>query len=410
MNEKYGSQTVKGVGVSFLVTVNMLCSSAIAAQPGDVFTPYIEYSTNYSDNLLKLQNADTALTRFGDSQLSDIYTTAVGGMRFDQTWGRQHITADVSANHSHFDHFDEFDYTGKTGKVNWNWVLGNHLQGNLSTAYEQALAPFDDYIVLTPNIRTQHTTTADLAWLFHPSWRLRTAYTRYDLDYSSSELAASNMRSDSAELGLSYLARSGSTIGLVLRNVRGSYANTETVDDVVFNNNYVQKEAKISVDWLVTGKTRLQFLGGPVQRKRAYFSSRDYTGFNARLSAIMQPTGKLSLYATLWRELGALDDLTANYALTDGVIIAPTLAISSKLKLEGSTTYQRRNYSGAQVIADLTPSDRRDNFQRTSLGLTWQVGPALSISTALAHEVRDSNLTQFNYRTNEASLKVRYEY
>jgi exopolysaccharide biosynthesis operon protein EpsL len=410
MNQQHGRRTVMGAGASILALVNMLGSQAIAAQPGDVFIPYLEYSGNYSDNLLKLQNAGTARSRFGDDQLSDTYTTALGGLRFDQTWGRQHITADVSANRSQFDHFDAFDYTGKNGKANWNWVIGNHLQGNLAATYEKALAPFDDYIVLTPNIRTQRTSSGDLAWLIHPAWRLRSAYARNDVNYSAIALATSNMRSDSAELGLRYLARSGSNIGLVFRNVRGTYANMGTIGDALFNNNYVQKEVKVSVDWLVTGKSRLQFLGGPVQRKRTYFSSRDYSGFNARLSATTQPTGKLSLYGSLWRELGALDDLTANYALTDGVLFAPSLAISSKWKLEGTTTYQRRNYSGAEIIEGLTPSNRRDTYQRTALGLTYKAGPALSISTSLNREVRDSNLEVFNYRANGVALKVRYEY
>jgi len=382
----------------------------MAAQPGDVFTPYLEYSVNSSDNLLKLQNEATALSRFGNDQLSDTYTRELGGLRFDQTWGRQHITADLSANRNNFDHFSQFDYSGKNGKANWNWVLGNHLQGNLSSSYDQALAPFDSYVVFARNLQTQRTNSADLAWLIHPSWRLRTAYSRYDLAYDAISLVASNQRADTAELGVSYLARSGSSVGLVFRNVRGTYDTMLTINDELFNNNYVQKEVKLSVDWAVTGKTTLHFLGGPVQRKREFFTSRDYSGFNARLSGFTQTTGKFSVYGTAWRELGALDDLTANYALTDGITIAPSLSISSKLTLDGTTTSQRRNYSGAQVIEGLTPSNRRDRYQRTSLGLTYKAGSSLSISTALNHEVVDSNLSTFDYRANGVSLKVRYEY
>jgi exopolysaccharide biosynthesis operon protein EpsL len=410
MTGKYGSRTVKGSCASFLVVLNVVCCPATAAQKGDVFVPYVEYTGNYSDNLLKLDSETTALARFGDDQLSDTYTRTVGGLRFDQTWGRQRITADLSANRNHYDHFSQFDYSGKNGKANWNWVVGNHLQGNLSSVYEQTLAPFDSYVVFARNLLTRRTNNADLAWLVHPSWELRTAFNRYDLVYSAPSLAASNTQADTAELGFNYLARSGSTAGLVFRNVRGIYDTTLTIGDQLFNNNYVQKELKLSVSWLVTGKSSLQFLGGPVQRRRAYFTARDYTGFNARLSGFIPLTGKLSLYGSVWRELGGLDDLTANYALTDGISLFPSLAISSKLKLDGSTTYQRRNYSGAQVIEGLTPSNRRDTYTRTSLGLTYKVGPALSIVTSLSREKVDSNLANFNFRANGAALKVRYEY
>lgn len=413
MEEKYGLPTVKGAGAAVLAAVNVLCGTAVAAQPGDVFTPYIEYSSNHYDNLLRLQDEAVALARFGSTNLSDTYTTAVGGMRFDQTWGRQHVTADLSENNNRYDHFSQYDYVGKDGRANWNWVLGNHLQGNLASTYSQSLVPFTDNIVVVQNvrnIRTQRTNSADVAWLIHPSWRLRTAYARYDLVYSSDEQGASDQRSDTAELGLSYLARSGSNIGLVFRNIRGSYDALQIIGDQSYNNNYVQKEFKVSVNWMVSGKSRLQFLGGPVQRKREYFTSRDYSGFNARLTATTQSTGKLSLNASLWRELGALDDLDANYALTDGVSFAPGLLISSKFYLDGTATYQRLDYSGAQVIEGLTPSSRRDTYQRTALDLIYRAGPSLSLTTTVSREVRDSNLTNFSYRANGVSLRLRYEY
>lgn len=391
----------------------MLFSSALAAQPGDTFTPYIEYSANHFDNLLRLPDADAALASFGNSQLADTYTTALGGMRFDHTWGRQHVTADLSVNNNHYDHFSQYDYVGKDGRANWNWMLGNHLQGNVSSFYDLSITPFQNDILgvqTIRNIRTQRTNNADLAWLFHPSWRLRTAYSRYDLVYSAFELGAENQRSDTAEVGVSYLARSGSNIGLVFRNIRGSYEGVQTIGTTTFNNDYVQKEVKVSILWLVTGISRLQFLGGPVQRKREFFTSRNYSGFNARLTGTMQSTGKLSLNGSLWREIGALDDLNANYALTDGVSITPGLAISSKLYLDGTATYQRLDYSGAQVIEGLTPSNRRDTYSRTAVDLTYKAGPSLSVSTTVSREVRDSNLANFSYRANGVALKVRYEY
>ena len=89
---------------------------------------------------------------------------------------------------------------------------------------------------------------------------------------------------------------------------------------------------------------------------------------------------------------------------------APGLAISSKFYLDGTATYQRLDYSGAQVIEGLTPSTRRDTYQRHSLNLTYRAGPSLSLTTTVSHEVRDSNLANFSYRANGVSLRLRYEY
>ncbi|UUZ49878.1 hypothetical protein LP420_06980 [Massilia sp. B-10] len=58
-------------------------------------------------------------------------------------------------------------------RVNWNWHLGDHLDGNLGTSYVKALAPFVNFHGRERNLRSERRQFADAGYLLHPSWRLR---------------------------------------------------------------------------------------------------------------------------------------------------------------------------------------------------------------------------------------------
>src|SRR5690606_25127938 len=104
--------------------------------------------------------------------------------------------------------------------------------------------------------RTQRRTFIDGGWRFHPSWRVRAAFSRDGLDYE--EIPSAKLRIDASEVGIDYLARSQNRAGLLLRHSVGEYPNA----DSVASSNYTQDEIKANVLWQLTGKTGLEFLGG----------------------------------------------------------------------------------------------------------------------------------------------------
>ena len=208
---------------------------------------------------------------------------------------------------------------------NLNWHLASHLDGNLGVSYTQALTPYTEFHSTERNLRTQTREYWDGKWYFHPSWSLHGGLSQYKLEYDLATQKFGDRTEDASEIGLDYLAASSSSIGVLMRHTRGGFPKPQLIGPLVVDNSYRQDEYKGKLDWLITGKTRVQFLGGWVQRKHDSFPARDSSGPGARLIADWLSTGKTSMNINVWREIYSSDDLTASYTtFRAGSIVSPT--------------------------------------------------------------------------------------
>ncbi|ABR90958.1 Uncharacterized conserved protein [Janthinobacterium sp. Marseille] len=376
----------------------MTCLPALAIE-GDTFTPYASYGIYYDANLLRQSDA----VRQSGAQLSDRWTRAGVGIRMDKEIGRQKLTADVSAYRADYDHFNQYSNTGKDGVANWKWALGNQFSGNVGVNYAQALTPFEDYRSLERSMQTQTKTYVDGSWRFHPSWQLNTAYSHYDLDYDLASQQPSERTLDITDVGVDYLARSGNKVGMVLRHIEGDYKYADI-------NSYSQNEVKAKVDWQITGKTLIQFLGGYAKREYAVNPQRDSGVPSARLTAYWKATNKTAVSLGAWRELGATDNLAANYARNQGVSLASTWDATSKISVDGLVMTEKRSYNGVSVIAGLDPLNRSDDYRNALLGVTYKLTSHWRIRAAVFRTTLDSNIPSASYSTDGAHISTRYEF
>lgn len=378
-----------------LLALGALTSVSAMAAEGDVFTPYASYGIYHDDNLLR--NPDYL------GKESDRWTRAAVGVKIDKDIGRQELTADLSANHSDYDRFTQFDNTGKELEANWKWTLGNLFSGNVGTSYSEALTPFEDFRSLEPNIRTQTKNYVDASWRLHPSWQLNAGYSRYDLRYDLASQEPSERNLDIADIGVDYLARSGNKVGLVFRHMEGEYPAAPI-------NTYSQNEIKAKVDWQITGKTYLQFLGGWARREYDTNSQRDSSEPSARLIAYWKATGKTSFSVGAWREIGATDDLAANYALNQGVSLASTWDATEKISVDGLLLTEKRDYNGVSVLEGIAPLDRNDRYHNAVLGVTYKPTRHWRIRASIYRAKLDSNIAAETYTSNGILLNTRYEF
>lgn len=372
----------------------LACTPAFAAE-GDVFTPYASYGIYYDANLLR--NPDYL------GRDSDRWQRASVGVKVDKEIGRQELTADLSANHSDYDRFTQFDNTGKELQANWKWVYGNYFSGNLGTSYSEALTPIEDFRSLEPNIRTQTKNYADVSWLIHPSWQLNAGYSRYDLRYDLDSQQPSERNLDITDLGFDYLARSGNKVGVVFRHIDGEYPYATI-------NSYEQNEVKAKVDWQISGKTWLQFLGGWAKREYNNSPQRDSSEPSARLTAYWKATGKTAFSLGAWREIGATDDLAANYALNQGISLGATWDATQKISVDGLLMTEKRDYNGVSVVAGIAPLDRNDRYHNAVLGVTYKPTRHWRIRASVYRAKLDSNIASEAYTTNGILLNTRYEF
>ncbi|QJQ00681.1 EPS biosynthesis protein [Herbaspirillum rubrisubalbicans] len=391
--------------------VSMTCPFAYAADPGQVVVPYVQYTYLHDDNLLRLSGPDAAQTAFGSPRLSDNVQSKQGGLRIDKTLSRQHILLDASATKNTFDHFSQFDNDGRDLKADWGWVLGEHVSGNLGYVYSRSLTPFQNFRVLQANIRTMDTKYLNVAWQLHPDWAVHVQASKFGLAYDLLSQQSNNFTQNIAEFGVDYTPRSGSTAGLQVRRTTGRYPFDSVIGTGTVNNSFVQEDYKAKIVWLYSDKTKLQFLGGVTQRERdAAAPGSGYRGLNARLIGDWAATAKTGFTANLWREIGGVNDIDANFALTTGASLVASYLPTAKLRFDGLVDYEHRNYNGASIVTGVTPSTRRDNYEKATLSLTYSPTTSLSLMLAVYRENLKSNINSFSYLSNGISLTSRYEF
>lgn len=377
------------------VCCSLLATSTIAyAGDGDVFTPYVGYGVFQNDNLLRAPD--------GGNRVSDTWQRTTFGVRVDKTISRQRLTADVSINDTKYDQFDQFDNDGRKIGANWNWVVGNHFSGNVGTRFSEELTPFED--TFASSVRTQRHTFIDGGWRFHPSWRVKAAYSRDALDYEN--IPSAELQLDTSEIGIDYLARSQNRAGLLLRHSVGDYPNAP----VGIAGNYTQDEIKANVLWQLTGKTGLEFLGGWAQRHYDNSAARDFSGPDARLTVNWAATGKTSFQLATWRELGSSSDLSANYSRNTGVSLGANWQATSKLGVDAAFSSEERDYNGITFLPGVPPSDRSDRYRKDAIGVSYFPLRQWRIRVSVYRQQLDSNVTQKTYSANGIQLTTRYEF
>lgn len=393
-----------------LVPTNVIPPADIIKQAPDSFSPYASYGINYDSNLLGLQNASAAQSIGIGENLSDFTRRLLAGVKVDQFLSQQHLTANVNIATVNYDRFQELDHTEINAATNLNWHTGPHVEGNIGVNYSQGLTPFIDFHLLEKNIRTQESAYIDGSWLFHPSWRIRAGLVESKLFYDLASQKYGNHTKAQTEEGIDYLAASGSTLGLQLRQIHDNYPNPELSTGSPVVNSYNQNEIKAKMDWLITGKTRLHFLGGWVNRGQEESSVRDYSGFNERISADWLPTGKINVTVSAWREIGTVDDLSTVYSMNRAVSIGSTWQATEKLQLVAQAVYEKMDFSQSLQANFPGSPNQNEVLRNEALTLIYATTTHWKVQLSAIHSSQVLLNGPGGYANNGVALTARYAY
>jgi len=391
----------------------LICSAFAAipavpagAGPNDALHVYGGVAYGHDDNLLRIPEDQPAF----DNTRGDSWWTREAGLIFDKTYSRQRITLVAKLSKTNFDHFKQLDYDGKDLQANWNWQLGNHLEGRIGTSLQQVLAPYTDFRSNERNLRRTRSSYAEGAWRFHSSWRVRAGFQRDKYTYEALSNRYNNRTEDASELELDYLARSGSTVGLVARHVKGKYPFPRPVGPFAFNDNFTQDELKARVRWLATGSTTLDALVGYTRRNQPSFGEGKTSGFAGKINATYQPRGKMTYTAAVWRDFAPLESTVVSYTQNTGASVGAQWDATAKISVNADARYERRNYNPRR---DFAGSDNlRDAIRTTSLRATWHPRPLLQVQGGVAHQSRSGSvvLGTGSFKSNSVTLTANAQF
>ncbi|ABE50296.1 conserved hypothetical protein [Methylobacillus flagellatus KT] len=396
---------VAGLGIELAGFVVPAC-----ALEGDVLKPYASLTYSYDDNLRRFASKQLAQMSTGSSDTSDTMLVKSAGIVLDHTISRQKMYVDFRLNKSTFNKNSELDNDGRDVIARWDWELGNRLEGKVEFFHKKALVPFSEFqplqgTMLSLNTRTQDRRLLEARWMLHPRWRVRGAFIYSEMEYGAEAQRAANLKEDIQEIGFDYLSPTKSIIGVLYRNTKGSKPQ-QAFQGSFISNDYDQNELKLNVDWAVTGKSRLQFLGGLVDRQHEQLSQRDFRGVNARGNFNWMTSGKTNLNAAVWRENNAQSFVTTSYTLNRGTSLTANLQATGKIAVQGVLKYEKRDFEGDQIFGQFR-SDKDKSFM---LSLMYNPVTSFRITTSFIHSDRESTSDMFEFRSNSVSVTGQYEF
>ncbi|WP_407993928.1 XrtB/PEP-CTERM-associated polysaccharide biosynthesis outer membrane protein EpsL [Methylobacillus sp. Pita1] len=396
--------------------VGVLCLDVVLMQPQahaleeDVIRPYVNVSYTYDDNIRRFNNKARAQLLTGSSNLSDTVLTTGVGIILDKQISQQRIFVDFNINKSKYDRNSALDNNAKEMTGRWDWKVGRRWDGKFELYHKEAMVPFTDFFTNDPRALSLNTRTSDrrlieARWMMHPRWRLRGAVVNYEIEYSADIQKAANLEENSQELSLDYLSPSKSIVGILYRQVKGNKPEQIFLGALI-SNDYAQNEWKLNIDWAITGKTKVQFLGGVVDRQHEQLSSRDFRGVNLRGNFSWVPTGKTDLRWMVWRENNAQSFVTTSYTLNQGSSVTASWIATEKVMLQGSLRYEKRDFEGDAIFGQL----RSDKDKSAMVSLIYKPISSFRFNASFIHSSRDSSSDVFGFKSNSVSLSGQYEF
>jgi len=377
-----------------------------AADQADALNLYISQSFQRDDNIFRLPDG---VSPYGDGQRDDLISITSFSALFDRVYSRQRLYASLDVTRVGFDEWRDLDYTTKGGSLGLDWALGSHWSGGLSVKQDEVARDFADIggtrRESSINRRLTFDASADYWW--HPDWAVGVGLERYRSTYSDRASAGSDYNASIPEISLTYRPQSGNRLSLKYRHTNGEYPNRTTTD---FNDEgYRQSDLRLAGSWKLTGHTSLSGYLGYTRRNYQHLAVRDFSGMTGRLQHDWSLTGKLSLRTTLRREIGAREDLTDNFVVTKSFSVAPTWTATTRISLQGSWEWRRRNFGGDPGIVTGV-SEQDDTTRMLRLSVSYMPIDNLYLSLSHTHTARSSDRPANEYADDTNAISAQFSF
>ncbi|MFI3156075.1 MAG: outer membrane beta-barrel protein [Methylococcaceae bacterium] len=379
--------------------------SYAVASPDDTFKPYVASTLLYDSNFLR--QSDNSAPIAGNSDKSDFIKQVKAGFDMDWTISRQHIIVKANANQNWFQNFSPLDYTGWDTQAEWDWQMGNNLNGEIGYSNIQTLSSFGQLNSLVGNLLNSQRSFAEAGYLFHPNGKIKLGWFRTENQFDSAARQFSNNIEDNAELNLQYLSPTGSIFGVRVLATDGQYPQRQLTPGNTLDTAYTRMNYSVTGDWHATSKTRVDGLVGYTQQFYEHFSFRDFADITAQLNLNWQATDKTLLELSARRLISQADNLFSSFYLTQGVWFNATWQATPKMTLGLPMSYQQQHYDLGGASTNIVGfAQTKDNVSNVGLNLMYYPVQSISIGPVLNYEKRDSNSLLRAYETKSAGINL----
>ena len=380
------------------------------SSPDDTIRPFVASNLLYDSNFLRLSDNVDPVAVTGKGDKSEFIKQVSAGFDMDWTVSRQHLVVRAKANQNWFQNFTTLDYVGWDAQAQWNWQIGNNLNGEIGYSDTQELGSFAQLNGLIANLQNSQRYFANADYLFHPNGKIKVGYFRTDRQIVGSSRRASSNIEDNGELHLQYLSPNGSIWGVRVRGTDGLYPQRELTPGSTLDNAYTRMNYAATWEWQATSKTHVDGLVGYTQQNYTHFSVRDFSDITAELNLNWEASEKTLLELSARRLITQADTLFTSFMLTQGVWFDLTWRTTPKITLSLPMSYQQQEYLGSAGASGTGFEQQKDNVGRIGSNLMYHPVDSISIGPLVAYEKRDSTDPLRTYTTLSAGANFKVDF
>ena len=400
-------RTGRAAACAWLLGAALLSQSA-AAQEGPLapFQLRLLSANTWDANVFRLPAGapDPQLAQ-GNAGKADRYNALTYGLRFDKSYSQQHFVVDLSRTDTRYDKFTSLDRESLNKRAQWDWRLGPRISGTLSAERSESVIDFED----TAGVRQIATKTANRnfsvdGWLTG-GWHLLAGLSELERENSAAFAATPSNTQTNAEIGLSYIATSGSVVTFTSRSSRGS--NTGQAVDLVnfIDSGFTVRENELKATWIASAASTLNARLTLIERRHEHVPQRDFSRFAGELGYAWKPTGKLNLNASARRNVAPWTaDTSASFRIDDTLSIAPSWEVASHTTLRMSASRLTSGFGGP--VAPVAGPLRRDVLRSVLAGLDWSPHRSVKLSASIRRDQRSSTDAVLQYHDTVATANA----
>lgn len=403
-----GPWTPVGMVAALLLLPLALFAPIASGLEGEPFGFYVGGGLSYDNNLLRLpSNLSPADVGVGDRPRGTWIGNAFVRATTDLKPGRQEIRAYVQGNAYRYEDYSYLNWEGVDFGAAWLWRVGDRWNGNLSYDQLKFLSGLADLRALVQNLRTVKIGRADAEYWLHPEWRLTGGYARTMIENSDALIATTDLNEDAFALGFKYVSTEKNYVIFGARYAKGEYPN-RSQPSVIGDTSYDQYGAGVDLAWAIGGNTDVFGRIAYTERRFPNLSQRNFSGPTGNLRADWRWSPRTGLLAQVRREIGGIEDVTANYILTTAIRVSPYWRVTELIRLDASYEYQDRDYRGEPGVAIGLGPQRNDKYNIAGLGALWTPTRNWQLGLRVVYSNRNSNIPFNDFDDVTALATVRW--
>lgn len=390
------------VGVVLAITIFV----PLTVYADSEFVPYVSLSRMMDSNIYRLDDDFDETASSTIVSRDDVVLIGAAGLNFDLSVSRQKFSLNGRVSKNQYENNDQLNNIGKSLSAKWDWVIGNHFKGVLSTDRNIALSGFENTTNTEKSERTTRKSRFSADWHYHPSWKAGVSVQVYDSFYDNQSRKISDLERITKSINWFYLPSTRSRVGVKLSSALGRYPNRQVTTFSTVDDEYEQNSASVVVNWKFSAKSSFDATVGLVSREHPNVKQRNFDGFNADVGFDWSLAERWLLSLGAYKKIVSSEDFFANYTENTGYTLSSVWVWSEKIRYTLSHSSETRDYLGKTNFIPGVGSDLKDRYVTYSLGARYQPFKNVDLGLDYSLNNRYSNQTLRDYGSETINLSL----